>query len=134
MNEINTLQKVLQQDPSNFQARRELSILLLNQGFNEEAEGNLKYLHKYFPQDDELLYNLGIVSEKLKKNVDARDYYQKAIEINPQSDYIYNLGEVLVSLSDWENAIQSFTQVLETDTNDANSYYYLGFCNLKARK
>lgn len=66
-NDIETLQSILKSDPSNFQARRELSILLVNNGFNEEAEGNLEYLLKYFPDDAEILYNLGIVYEKLKK-------------------------------------------------------------------
>ena len=47
-NDIETLQNLLKNDPSNFQARRELSILLVNNGFNEEAECNLKYLLKYF--------------------------------------------------------------------------------------
>ena len=41
-------QNLLKEDPSNFQARRELSILLVNNGFNEEAEVNLEYLCKYF--------------------------------------------------------------------------------------
>ena len=41
--------------------------MLVNNGFNEEAEGNLEYLCKYFPEDAELHYNLGIVYEKLKK-------------------------------------------------------------------
>ena len=42
-NDIESLQNILKNDPSNFQARRELSILLVNNGFNEEAEGNLRF-------------------------------------------------------------------------------------------
>ena len=64
-NDLENLQEVLQRDPSNFQARRELSILLANNGFNEEALSNLKYLEKYFPEDAELHYNLGILYEKI---------------------------------------------------------------------
>ena len=40
-------QDILKKDPSNFQARRELSILLANDGFNDEALSNLEYLIKY---------------------------------------------------------------------------------------
>ena len=36
--EIEKLQELLKSDPSNFQARRELSILLAKNGFNEEAK------------------------------------------------------------------------------------------------
>ena len=63
--EIESLQKLLKKDPSNFQARRELSILLADNGFNEEALTNLEFLTKYFPEDSELFYNLGILYEKL---------------------------------------------------------------------
>ena len=59
--EIEKLQQILQEDPSNFQTRRELAILLANNGFNEEALSNLKYLTKYFKEDAELYYNLGIL-------------------------------------------------------------------------
>ena len=47
-NEIEKLQTILQEDPSNFQARRELSILLADNGFNEEALSNLQYLLNHY--------------------------------------------------------------------------------------
>ena len=126
--DIETLQNLLKNDPSNFQARRELSILLVNSGFNEEAQGNLKYLIKYFPEDSELYYNLGIVNEKLKNLGEAKKYYQKAISISPQEDFYYNLGEVLVELKEWDDAIIAFKKVLETAPEDGNCYFNLGVC------
>lgn len=129
--EIELLQNILKEDPSNFQARRELAILLVNEGFNEEAETNLKYLIKYFPKDEELHYNLGIVYEKLKQFNRARDSYQKAIKLSPQEDFYYNLGEVFIELEKWDDAINSFLKVLETDPNDGNSYFNLGICYYK---
>lgn len=128
--EIKNLQELLQNDPSNFQARRELSILLADNGFNEEALSNLKYLEKYFPEDSELQYNLGILYEKLKEFENAKKAYQKAVSISPQTDYYYNLGEVLVSLKEWEEAIETFKIVLKTDTEDGNCYFNLGLCYL----
>lgn len=127
---IKNLQEILQSDPSNFQARRELSILLADNGFNEEALSNLKYLEKYFPEDAELQYNLGILYEKLKDFENAKKTYQKAIELSPQEDFYYNLGEVLVSLKEWDEAINAFKQVLKTDTKDGNCYFNLGLCYL----
>ena len=93
-NQIKTLQSLLQQDPSNFQARRELAIILAENGFNEEALSNLRYLEKYFPDDAELQYNLGILYEKTRDPEQARIAYEKAIEISPQDDFYYNLGEI----------------------------------------
>jgi tetratricopeptide (TPR) repeat protein len=126
--EIEKLQSILKQDPSNFQIRRELSILLSNRGFNEEALSNIKYLVKYFPEDDELHYNLGILYEKIKDLKKAKLSYQKAIKISPQDDYYYNLGEVLVSLQEWDLAIDAFNNVLKNDKNDGNCYFNLGLC------
>lgn len=126
--DIETLQKILKEDPSNFQARRELAILLANNGFNEEALSNLTYLSKYFPEDAEIWYNLGILQEKTKDINGAKISYQKAIEISPQEDFYYNYGEVLVELKEWNEAIDAFKTVLKTDTQDGNSYFNLGLC------
>lgn len=126
--DIEVLQQVLKEDPSNFQARRELSILLADMGFNEEALSNIKYLLKYFPQDSELYYNLGILQEKLKDFKNAKIAYKEAIALSPQEDYYYNLGEVLISLKEWEEAIEAFRTVLKTDPNDGNCYFNLGLC------
>lgn len=129
-NEIEKLQSLLQEDPSNFQARRELSILLAKDGFNEEALSNLKYLIKYFPEDAEIYYNIGILHEKLKEFENAEQAYKSAIDISPQEDFYYNLGEVLVSLEKWDEAIDVFKKVLQTDSNDGNCYFNLGLCYL----
>ena len=127
-NKIENLQTLLQNDPSNFQARRELSILLADNGFNEEALSNLQYLTKYFPNDAEIFYNIGILYEKQKDYENAKKAYNKAIELSPQEDFYYNLGEVLVSLEEWDDAINAFKTVLKTDVKDGNSYFNLGLC------
>ena len=128
MEEIEVLQKLLKEDPSNFQARRELTFLLVKNGFNEEAKGNLQFLIKYFPDDAELYYNLGIVYEKSKDFSSAKDVYQKAVNLSPQEDFWYNLGDVLVELKEWDSAINAFNEVLKTDKKDGNSYFNLGIC------
>lgn len=126
--EIETLQELLQKDPSNFQARRELSVLLANNGFNEEALSNFLYLIKYFPEDAELHYNIGILYEKQKDFINAKKSYERAIEISPQEDFYYNLGEVLVSLEEWQKALEAFKTVLKTDPNDGNCFFNMGLC------
>ena len=126
--EIEKLQEILKKDPSNFQARRELSVILANNGFNEEALSNLKYLEKYFPDDAEIAYNIGIIYEKLKDLKKAEAAYKKAVSISPQADFYYNLGEVLVNLQKWDEGIDTFKEVLKADPNDGNSYFNLGIC------
>lgn len=126
--DIEKLQGILKEDPSNFQARRELAFLLSDSGFIEEALSNLIYLAKYFPEDAELFYNLGILYEKLKDYNSAKESYLTAIKISPQDDFYYNLGEVLVTLKEWDEAINAFNTVLKSDSNDGNCYFNLGLC------
>jgi len=125
---IEKLQDILREDPSNFQVRRELSILLADNGFNEEALANFQYLLKYFSDDAELHYNVGILYEKIKDFKNAEKAYRNAIKISPQEDFYYNLGEVLVSLEKWDDAIEAFKTVLNTDSKDGNCYFNLGLC------
>ena len=126
--EIEKLQKILKDDPSNFQARRELSVLLADNGFNEEALANLQFLEKYFPEDADLAYNIGIIFEKLRQPENAKEAYKKAVSLSPQEDFYYNLGEVLVSLHEWDDAMAAFKEVIKTDPNDSNCYFNIGLC------
>ena len=128
--EIENLQNILKEDPSNFQARRELSVLLADNGFNEEALKNLEYLVEYFPEDADLYYNLGILYEKTKSPKKAEKSYKKAISIYPHEDFYYNLGEVLVTLEKWDEAAEAFKEVIKRDSKDGNSYFNLGLCYL----
>ena len=128
--EIERLQEMLQKDPSNFQARRELSVILADKGFNEEALSNLEYLEKYFPDDADISYNIGIIYEKLKDFEKAEKAYEKALSISHQADFYYNLGEVLINLNKWDAGIEAFKEVLKTDPNDSNCYFNLGVCYL----
>lgn len=40
------------------------------------------------------------------------------------------MGEVLVSLKSWDEAIEAFKTVLKSDPNDGNCYFNLGLCYL----
>ena len=61
LDKIEELQSLIKEDTQNFQARRELAVLLLDCGFNEEALQHLLYLSTVFSNDDGIFYNIGIV-------------------------------------------------------------------------
>ena len=130
--EIKELQRILKEDSSNFQARRRLAVLLLDNGFNEEALKQFLFLIGIFPSDASLYYNLGIVYEKLKKLDFAEQAYIKAIEISPkEADFYYNLGLVYIDKGQYDKAIEAFNKVIETDADDSNCYFNLGLCYTK---
>ena len=83
LDKIEELQHVLKNDQSNFQARRQLAVLLLDSGYSEESLAHFLYLSQIFEQDSGIFYNLGIVYEKLKNFEKAKESYLKAIKLAP---------------------------------------------------
>ena len=129
LDKIEELQGLIKEDSSNFQARRELAVLLMDCGFNEEALQHLLYLSKMFSYDDGIYYNLGIVYEKMKKFQKAKEAYEKAVEIEPDAmDAVYNLGLVYTELQEYDRAIECFEQVISSDVEDSNSYFNSWAC------
>ena len=132
---IEELQSILKQDQTNFQARRELAVLLLDCGYSEEAKQHFLYLSKIFNDDSGIFYNLGITYEKLKDLNKAEDAYKKAIELAPDEvDAFYNLGLVYIDKKRYEDAVECFEHVLAKDNNDSNSYFSIGLCYFKEGK
>ena len=56
LDKIEELQNLLREDSQNSQARRQLAVLLVDCGFNEEALKNLLYLSKNFEEDSGVFY------------------------------------------------------------------------------
>lgn len=127
-NEIEELQAILREDPYNFQARRTLSLALLDNGFNKEAKKNLLYLVRTFPENAELHYNLGIACEKSGEYEHAERAYLKAIEISPETDFYYNLGLTYIEMKEFHKAIVPLKHVLDVEPNDANTNFNIGLC------
>ena len=125
---IEELENIVKNDPSNFQARRELSMALLDKGFNQDALKHTNYLIRIFPEDARLQYNLGIIFEKLKNNKLAEQAYKKAIMIdNSQADFIYNLAYLYMMTQRYDESLKLFVKVLKMDTKDANVFFNIGF-------
>lgn len=125
---IEELEELVEKDASNFQARRELSVALLDKGFNEDALKHINYLINIFPDDARLYFNQGIVFEKLKKDFLAEKSYKKAIELDrTQTDFLYNLGYLFLQNNKYDEALELFWEVLEKDSKDANVFFNIGF-------
>ena len=69
---IDELRQIIHDDPTNFQAMRELACELMDIGENDNAMKALDYLIKIFPDEANLYYNMGIVQEKLRNDDKAR--------------------------------------------------------------
>ena len=135
IDKIEELQQILQNEQTNFQARRELAVLLLDSNYPQEALQHLLYLSKIFSDDGGIFYNIGIAYEKLKNFAKAEEAYEKAVELEPEEiDACYNLGLVYTDRRKFEKAIDCFEKVLEKESDDSNAYFSIGLCYFKQGK
>ncbi len=133
LNKIKMLQTALKNNKSDFKLRKKLAVLLLDDGYSEEALAHFLYLAKIFEQDSWIFYNLGITYEKLRNLPKAEEAYKKALELNPDDiDACFNLGLVETDLQHYDEAIQYFQAVLKEDDTDSNAHFSLGLVYFKA--
>jgi serine/threonine protein kinase len=74
-------------------------------------------------QNFQTYFNLGLSYYNLKEYHKARDYYTKAIELEPNfSAAYYNRGLTYYDLKKYNCAIDDYTKAIELDPNDSDSY------------
>ena len=114
IDKIEELQNILKEDQTNFQARRELAVLLLDLGYSEEAKQHFLYLSKIFNDDSGIFYNLGITYEKLK-NLDVSKF---------KTQNVTNMQEMFAACYEL-----TYLDVDEFDTsNVTNMYCMFTYC------
>ena len=137
MNDIQrfeSLKKTIENDPTNFQARRELAVMCLDMGFDSMALKHLNYLANTFPNDANLYFNIGICWEKLKQFKFALNSYKKAVELKEdEPDFIYNLALCYENLGDDDEALMQFKRVVCLESDDSNSFFLYRLSAFKKR-
>lgn len=69
----------------------------------------------------------GVEAYQSKDYKKAVEYYEKAIELDPNNSRIHNnLGNVLDDLGRHEEAIKKYKRAIELDSNNDKAYYNLG--------
>ena len=130
MNDIQrfeNLKKTIENDPANFQARRELAVLCLDLGFDQAAMKHLSYLINIFPDDANLYFNAGICWEKLKHPKYALNAYKKAVELKGDDpDFLYNLALAYEANGMDDEAMLNFKKVICINSDDSNAFFSIG--------
>ena len=111
---ITVLQDILKKKPEYYDATNLLGeILCANERYKEAINVYMNAL-RYNPGNYDLYYNLGIVYTMINDFQRAKEFYQKAAEINS-----------LLIAGDLDEAEQFFKESLKGEDVEAGSYYYL---------
>jgi tetratricopeptide (TPR) repeat protein len=101
--------------------------LLTNQKYGEAKE-LLDGLLQTDKENDELYYLRGVLSLKLKNYGRAQEFLDRALFIKRKPEYHKMKGMGYFEVYELENAVESFTEALELEPNDAVSHFFLAIC------
>lgn len=81
---------------------------------SEIAEESLKYFEKYlnkFPDDPEVLFNVGNILSSINKNTEAIGYYERALKLEYNISYYLDLAEAYIKLDMPDKVAPLFAQM-----------------------
>jgi len=90
------------------------------------TEAKLRAWLSTHPDDAEVLFTLGLISKRQGRYSQAEEFYQRAVEKNPQfSEAFSNLGNVYLATRQTDSAISSYQRAIDLDPNRGAFYYNL---------
>lgn len=92
-----------------------------------DAENAYTEILKECPQNPNTLNLLGILKLQQGKNTEAIDLIKKAVEANPCSYFLENLGRAYAEGKNFEEAINCYKKSLELEPNSFEAFFNLGF-------
>ncbi len=136
---IEKYQNISKESPVYFMAQLKIASIYLTQGQNKKALEQLQKLEKEFPDNYQVLFNLGEVSRMMNKQSDAIDFYNKALKVMPkaaQNDWTvyYALGMAYERNGQWKKAEEALQKALKISNRHPFVLNYLGYTWLEQNK
>lgn len=125
---IRILQQILTMEPRNYQASYGLATLY-SRANNEMAIGQYQQTFRLDTMDVTPLYDLASFYENRKDLNKAKEFYITCIrKDHDYTDAYIALGKIFYQEKDTEKALRHFKMAIESQPNDAEAYYYKGYC------
>ncbi len=104
-----------------------LGAVALYEGDLQQALENFKKAEGLFPNEIQILQNLGVVYATMNDYSSAMDYYRRALALKPESEITYNnLAALHIKLGHFDEAIQEARKALEIYPRYGEAYLSLG--------
>ncbi|MEC7872381.1 MAG: tetratricopeptide repeat protein [Candidatus Neomarinimicrobiota bacterium] len=148
------LKEAIDADPENKEFRQEFERLselntLMSKGIRSMKNGDIdnafesfRVAYEKFPQYPESVFNMGLTHFRNKDFVEAVNYFNKTIEINPDhknaltaiknvAKNFFNKGNQLYKRGDLEGALSSYDEVLSVDKTFYQAHFQVGVIQSK---
>jgi tetratricopeptide (TPR) repeat protein len=116
---INYCNELVSMEPKNADIRNRLARMYIEKGNIENAKQQMKIAQRLSPNDETKFIMLGRIAKKEGSPQSALDGYRKALNLNPRNvDIQLEVGNYLVDLRKWGEALTHFQNSLTTSPND----------------
>lgn len=122
-------------EPSGISTRNQIARAVQhhNKGELAQAEAIYNAVLQDYPNDPDALHFLGLLKHQMGKSKEGVQQLQKSVAARPgDKNIVMDLGNTLVALEDFDNAIISYQKALKIEPEDANTHYALGLACLGA--
>ena len=93
----------------------------------EKAVALLEEINAKKAEDDEVLFKLGYILQKLGKRDESLRYYKEALELDRENEYIYNaMASLYREHGEYTSAQIQLKASLERNENNPQTYYNYG--------
>ncbi|MBQ2811583.1 MAG: tetratricopeptide repeat protein [Alphaproteobacteria bacterium] len=118
--------------PLHYMAHLKISTILMNNQQFDESVQILKNMLKTYPDDYNILFNLGEINRMTDNNKDAITYYNKALDVAPKSTaadwtVYYALGMAYERNNQWNEAENVLKKALSISNRHPFILNYLGY-------
>ena len=112
------LEELVTEDPGDPEARKALAQALTAQGRNDEALEQYAAIIAEDPKDHESLYAMAVLERLLGDSVNAIKHFEAAVDVTNEMTYLDDLALTYVQVGRYQDAVDCWQQVLETEQLD----------------
>lgn len=121
---LNTLNKIINDNPNNFQAYKERAIIAMRLKKGDIVQQDLVKAMAMNPVDMDVLVMAAKTEAQQKKYAEALAYLNKALALDDRAAYLYfQRGNILAKKRDYKGAAADFNQALRLQDNEGVYLY-----------